>query len=399
MRVLMFSWEYPPYVVGGLGKQAAELAPAFQRLKDDSLHVDLLTTRYAGGDTVESISPSVTVHRVHTLPFSPLDHYNSIMASNSILVNYARRLAQQGSYDIIHTHDWLTGAASITLKHEWKTPLVSTIHATERGRHQGYLPSDTSHQINDMEWRLGYESWRLIVCSHYMIQELDNYFGVPANKVSVIPNGIDLNLLHRCPPETVAELRTRYAPHGERLLFFVGRITHEKGLHVLLRAMPKILHKHPNTRLLVAGKNSEKMMSQAQALGIADGVHFLGYITNEERDHFYQSVDAAIFPSLYEPFGIVALEAMAQGCNVIASYVGGLVEVVQHTQNGLTIYPNDPDSVAWAVDQLFSNPQAAQQYKVQALHQVQTLYNWDKIACHTLDFYRGVVAERQKVDW
>ncbi|MEZ4664188.1 MAG: glycosyltransferase family 4 protein [Caldilineaceae bacterium] len=399
MRVLMISWEYPPYVVGGVGKHAAELAPAFERLDDDALHIDLLTTRYSGGDEVEAISKSVTVHRVQTLPFTPVDHYNSVMASNGILVSYAQQLAKKERYDIIHIHEWLTGAAGVALKHAWKTPLVTTIHATERGRHQGYLPSDTSRQINHVEWQLGYESWRLIVCSRYMIQELGAFFGIPANKVSVIPNGVDMELLHPCPPETAAHLRKQYAPNGERLLFFVGRITHEKGLQVLLAAMPKILQKHPNTRLLAAGKNSEKMWERAHELGVADHVDFLGYITNEERDHLYQVVDAAVFPSLYEPFGIVALEAMAQGCNVIASDVGGLSEVVHHTQNGLTVYPNDPDSVTWAVDQLFSGPEAARRYKDLARHQVQTRYNWDTIACHTLKFYEHVITERSQVDW
>ena len=399
MRVLMISWEYPPYVVGGVGKHVAELAPAFERLADDSLHVDLVTTRYSGGAEVEAINKSVTVHRIQTLPFTPVDHYNAVVASNGILVSYAQQLAKKERYDIIHNHEWLTGAAGIALKHAWKTPLVTTIHATERGRHQGYLPSDTSRQINQMEWQLGYEAWRLIVCSRYMIQELGGFFGIPANKVGVIPNGVDMNQLHPCSAERAAQLRAEYAPNGERLLFFVGRITHEKGLQVLLAAMPKILQRYPNTRLLAAGKNSEKMWERAHELGIGHAVHFLGYITNEQRDHLYQTVDAAVFPSLYEPFGIVALEAMAQGCNVIASNVGGLSEVVHHTQNGLTIYPNDPDSVVWAVDQLFAGPEAAQRYRTQALHEVQTRYNWDTITCHTVEFYRHVVAERQQIEW
>ena len=399
MRVLMISWEYPPYVVGGVGKHVAELAPAFERLADDSLHVDLVTTRYSGGAEIEAINKSVTVHRIQTLPFTPVDHYNAVVASNGILVSYAQQLAKKERYDIIHNHEWLTGAAGIALKHAWKTPLVTTIHATERGRHQGYLPSDTSRQINQMEWQLGYEAWRLIVCSRYMIQELGGFFGIPANKVGVIPNGVDMNQLHPCSAERAAQLRAEYAPNGERLLFFVGRITHEKGLQVLLAAMPKILQRYPNTRLLAAGKNSEKMWERAHELGIGHAVHFLGYITNEQRDHLYQTVDAAVFPSLYEPFGIVALEAMAQGCNVIASNVGGLSEVVHHTQNGLTIYPNDPDSVVWAVDQLFAGPEAAQRYRAQALHEVQTRYNWDTITCHTVEFYRHVVAERQQTEW
>src|SRR5699024_487361 len=137
------------------------------------------------------------------------------------------------------------------------------------------------------------------------------------------------------PAEQQAAMRADYAPNGERLLFYVGRITYEKGLHVLLRAMPSILADHPNTRLLVAGKNSRHLQPLANELGIAQSVEFLDFISDAQRDAFYQVVDAAIFPSLYEPFGIVALEAMALDCNVIASNVGGLGEVVDHLVNGL----------------------------------------------------------------
>ena len=122
-------------------------------------------------------------------------------------------------------------------------------------------------------------------------------------------------------------LRSLYAPNGERLLLFVGRIVHEKGLQVLLRAMPRILAQHPNTRLLVAGKNGAAMWPLAFELGVEQAVIFLDYVTNAQRDCLYHVVDVAVFPSLYEPFGIVALEAMAAKCNVVASSIGGIDEV------------------------------------------------------------------------
>ena len=401
MRVLMISWEFPPHVVGGMGKHVAELVPALDDLQpgDEPLYIDVLTTRQAGGKAVEPLSEHVTVHRVVVPPIAPFDHYNSVIASNSALINHARRMGRKHKYDLIHIHEWSTGTVGIALKHEWKTPLLATIHATERGRHQGYLPSETSRQIDRMEWHICYEAWQLIICSRYMFSEVQEYFGVPPEKVRIVANGVDMNSLHICSRAKIEALRQKYAANGEKLLFFVGRITHEKGLQVLVHAMPQILAEYPHTRLLAAGKNSERMSPIAQEMGVDHAIDFLGYISDEARDHIYQTVDAAIFPSLYEPFGLVALEAMALNCNVIVSDVGGLREVVHHEENGLTAYPNDPNSVAWAVDHLFSNPTAATERRRCAYEQVQDAFSWQKIAYQTAQVYANIVAERRQVDW
>lgn len=401
MRVLILTWQFPPYTVGGMGKHVAELAPALNEvdLDGEPILVDVITTRYAGGAAEEEISDCLRVFRVDTPPISPVDYYNSAISCNGALVAQARKLAWHHKYDVIHNHDWLTGLASVTLKHEWKVPLLATIHATERGRHQGHLPSDNSVQIDSIEGRTCYEAWRVIACSQFMGRELQSYFGVPADKVDIIANGIDFRSLHRASPEIIQRLRKRHAPNGERLLYFVGRTTFEKGLHVLIEAMPKIVARYPNVRLLAGGKNSEKYLPMAQELGVDQSINFLGYIDDEERDHLYQVVDGAIFPSLYEPFGIVALEAMALGCNVITTDVGGLGEVVHHTENGLTVFPNDPDSIAWAVNQLFRDPEAARLRRRRAMQEVRDLYNWSLIAQQTAYLYAEIIRERATVDW
>ncbi|HRJ41538.1 MAG TPA: glycosyltransferase family 4 protein, partial [Caldilineaceae bacterium] len=224
-------------------------------------------------------------------------------------------------------------------------------------------------------------------------------FGVPLDKTSVIANGIDPAPLRGCAPDVVARLRLRYAPNGERLLFFVGRITPEKGLSLLLRAMPHILRHFPDVRLLVAGKNSEQMQSLVDELGISQAVELLGFVTDEARNCLYNTVDAAVFPSLYEPFGIVALEAMAAGCNVIVSDVGGLSEVVHHMHNGLTVIANNPQSIAWGVDVLFEDEERAAQWRATARENAETLYRWSDIAARTYELYKSVVEERRQVEW
>lgn len=401
MRVLIISWEFPPYVVGGIGTHVEQLVPRLGGLPTDAgpLHVDVLTTRANGGEAVESLSEYVTVYRVDTPATDANDLYNSVVDNNGVLVDFAQTLAEERQYDLIHVHDWLTAEAGLRLKHLWKQPLVVTIHATERGRHQGYLPSYTSQQIDNLEWHVTFEAWRVIACSDYMCHEMNAQYGLPFDKMVVIPNGVAPPHDVSCEPETLEALRERYAPHGERLLFFVGRITHEKGVQTLVRAIPRVLAAYPNTRLLVAGKNSQKLYPLAYELNVENNIDFLGYISNETRDCLYTIVDAAVFPSLYEPFGIVALEAMASNCNVIASATGGLGEVVQHEVNGLTTLPGDPLSIAWAVERLFADPEAAAKRRAVARTQIQDLYRWDIIGAKTAALYNDVVNGRRFVEW
>ncbi len=401
MRILVLTWEYPPYVVGGMGKHVAGLIPALRdvRSRYTPLHVDVVTTDYAGGPAQESIGDTVTIHRVETPPADSNDLYNSVIRGNHALFEYARQLLESQEYELVHIHDWLTGVAGMRVKHEYKIPLVVTIHATERGRHQGYLPNSTSVQIDALEKEICHEAWRVIVCSHFMTNELNAYFGTPRDKIAVIANGISFNQLYPCPPAERMRLRAQYAPNNERLLFFVGRIVHEKGLHILIKAMPQILADFPTTRLLVAGKNGRHLWPLAAELRVDHAIDFLDFITDQQRDWLYQIVDAAIFPSLYEPFGIVALEAMALGCNVIASDVGGLGEVVKHQENGLTIYPNDPGSIAWATRQLFLEQTEAARRRRRALAEVERLYDWKRIAQETTTLYDCVIAERKLTVW
>jgi len=401
MRVLMISWEFPPYVVGGIGTHVEKLVPCLGGLERDSgpLYVDVLTTNAGGGPAVELLGEYITVYRVDVPATDAIDLYNSVVDNNGVLVGFALAMGRERSYDIIHVHDWLTAEAGMQLKHLWKCPLVVTIHATERGRHQGHLPSHTSEQIDYLEWRVTFEAWRVIACSDYMCREMNQQFKLPFDKMTVIPNGVTPPHEATCEEPVRNALLQRYAPNRERLLFFVGRITHEKGVHILVRSMPRILATFPNTRLLVAGKNSQKLYPLAYELNVERNVEFLGYISNEMRDCLYALVDAAIFPSLYEPFGIVALEAMASNCNVIASDTGGLGEVVQHDVNGLTTLPGDPLSIAWAVERLFCDPEAAARRRAAACDQVSRLYRWERIGEMTACLYEEVVIARRAVNW
>lgn len=388
LRILMLSWEYPPFIIGGSGKHVADLVSALGQvvLDDRPLLIDVLAPRFAGGELEEQLSPAVTAFRV-AVPMAPPDPVSSLIPGLAPIAERATGLIQQHNYDLIHIQDWRFANLGIALKYRWHLPLIATFHLIERKRYQQDPPAEID-QIEQFERELCTEAKQIIVCSRFMRQELNAHLGAQLDKIKVIANGIKVKRKEDYPPEELSLLRQQYAPQGQKLLLFIGPAILEKGLPVLIRAMPHILADHPGTRLLVVGKYSDKIHSLAYELHVDKSIDFLGHVSDYHRDCLYQIVDAMIIPSLYEPFGRVALEAMAFGCNVIASNVGGLAEVVKHRENGLTNQPNDPQSIRQAVHLLFIDPAAAQQQRVRALDEIHTLYQWDKIAVQTAQVYQ-----------
>ena len=391
LRVLMLCAEYPPYVAGGVSKHVAEMLPALGKVTvaDKPVLLDLVTPCFARENPVEAISPTVTVYRVFVT--TPDDvSYGKVMADNAALIEQANSLLRRHDYDLLHIHDVAVGAAGLALKHQWQLPLLVTIHGTVKGRMPQALP-DEYNQVEQLERQVCDQADHIVVTSRFMCQEVHENLGIAFTKISVIPNGISTKIARDQPLALLHTLRQQYAPHGEKLLLFVGPTVHEKGLLTLIRTMPELVNHHPNVRLLVVSRHGTKLLPLAHALHVEEAITFLGFISDEHRDSLYQIVDAVIIPSLYEPFGLVALEAMALGCPVIASNVGGLGEVIQHRHNGLSILPNSPESIIEAVNQLFNNPAVTQQRRLNALHDIDTHYRWDKIAAQTANLYESLI--------
>jgi glycogen(starch) synthase len=398
VRVMMFSWEYPPHVVGGLGKHVAELLPPLGNLPGMEVH--LVTPSWDGGEPLDRVG-GATVHRVQA-PTIEGDFYTGAWQTNLRLEEYARALWQTaGPFDLIHVHDWLVAFVGNAFKQSFKTPLLSTIHATERGRGRGYLASDQARAIHHIEWWLSFESWRVIACSEYMRDEISSFFACPRDKIEVVPNGVETTRFDRLEGQDFSRFRNMYALPSEQIVFSVGRVVFEKGLHVLVKAMPLILAQHPSTKVVVAGKGPEleSLRSLAWSLGVGEKVLFTGFITDEDRDRLFKIADCAVFPSLYEPFGIVALEAMAAQCPVVVSEVGGLKDVVQHAETGITVHPDDPASLAWGIIHALQNPQWSAARVANAYRVVREEYNWERIARMTVDVYRRVIGERAISNW
>jgi len=398
VRILMFSWEYPPHIVGGLGKHVTELAPA---LVAQGVELHIVTPAWAGG-AHEEHSGNLYVYRVAP-PDGPFDDvYDSAERTNARMGDFAEELyADLGGFDLVHVHDWLGAFAGERLKHAHKIPLLATIHATEMGRNHGSLHENLQQSIHSVEWWLAYEAWRVIACSQYMAWEVQTYFHIPADKVDVIANGVDTARFDRWHGADLADFRLRYARPDEKIVFYVGRVVYEKGLQVLVDAVPKVLAEFPQAKFVIAGTGGMlgELRHRVQERGLAGKVLFTGYIADGDRDRLLALSSCVVFPSLYEPFGIVALEAMASRAPVVVSAVGGLAEVVTHAETGITTYPGNPDSLAWGILHTLQEPAWAKQRADVAYQMVVEQYNWARIARQTIDVYERIISERAEAMW
>jgi glycogen(starch) synthase len=398
MRVLMLSWEYPPHVVGGLGKHVADLLPVLAR---HGVEVHLLTPRWAGGEEHERVD-GARVYRIDPPSVAVPDFYAGAWQANLRLEEHGFLLHDllQG-FDLIHAHDWLVAFASCALKRLHKIPLLSTIHATERGRSRGMLQTEMQKAVNDVEWWLAYESWGVICTSQFMAQELVDSFSVPRDKIYIIPNGVDTAHFDILQGEELSAFRAQYADPDEKLIFNVGRVVYEKGTHVLVEAVPKVLAEYPQAKFVIAGTGGmlDTLRERAAALGVSSKIIFSGFISDEDRNRLYRVADCAVFPSLYEPFGIVALEAMAARVPVVVSEVGGLRQVVQHGETAITVYPDDAGSLAWGILHTLQHPEWAAMRVENAYLIVAREYNWDHIAERTIEVYGRIIQERASTDW
>ena len=396
MKILMLTWEYPQRVVGGIARVVYDLSRTL--LKDGH---DVTVVTYRDGDVPYfEDDKGVKVYRVDNYMINPNNFIDWIMQMNFNMIAKANELiAEQGNFDVIHAHDWLVAYAAKTLKNSYNIPLVSTIHATEAGRNSG-IHDEQQRYINDTEWMLTYESSEVIVNSNYMKGELQRLFGLPYEKINVVPNGVNLNLFNGI--ERDYNFRRKYAMDNEKIILFMGRLVYEKGVQHLISAMPKILNGYHDAKLVIGGKGGmmDELKAQVNAMGISQKVCFAGYLSGKDVQQMYKCADIAVFPSTYEPFGIVALEAMLSENPVVVSDIGGLNEIVQHRENGMKTYCGNPNSIADSILELLFDHKLCADITRKAKNKVRNEYNWSKIAQDTHFTYQKAicqtVAEKQK---
>ena len=389
MKILMLSWEYPPRIVGGLGRVVHDLS---HRLIKDGHEVTVVTYKDGNVPYFES-DGGVKVYRVDNFMIHPNNFIDWIMQLNfNMIAKTGEIIAKEGNFDVIHAHDWLVAYAAKTLKASYGIPLVSTIHATEAGRNGG-IREEQQKYINDTEWMLTYESSEVIVNSNYMKSELQRLFGLPFEKINVVPNGVSPS--NFTVNERDYDFRRQYAMDNEKIILFMGRLVYEKGVQHLIGAMPNILENYHDAKLIIAGKGGMlgELQAEVNSLGLGNKVYFTGHLTPKQVQQMYKCADVAVFPSTYEPFGIVAIEAMLSGVPTVVTDIGGLNEIVEHGITGMKSYAGNSNSLADSILALLFDHKLCDTVVKNAKQKVKTTYNWTKIAQDTHFTYQKAICE------
>ena len=385
-RVLILSWEYPPIVEGGLARHVRKLSEELVR-QGTEVHV---LTRGGHEHPAEEDRNGVRVHRVAEPPFpkNDLDAFVKwVEAMNRHMRQAGAAIGERFDFDLVHGHDWLVAKAAKALAARLSVPYLTTIHATEYGRHQGWVDKHPQSYIHGVERWMARRADGVIVCSHYMRGHVADVYGIRESRVQVIPNGIDpMDLV---PVGDLATLRARFAGPDERLILLVGRLVYEKGFQLALDALPGLIRRLGNVRFLVAGSGTHEaeLKRQARRLGLMRHGTFVGWIGDDVLHSLYRIADLTVVPSLYEPFGLVALEAMASGCPCIVADTGGLREVVPNHDVGLRFRSKDPKSLATMVERVLTDDGLRDRLTTEASEHV-LRFDWVDVARRTREVYR-----------
>jgi glycogen synthase len=385
-RALILSWEYPPLIEGGLARHVRKLSEGLVE-RGDEVHV---LTRGGEESPDEEILAGVHVHRVRepTRPAELNEFVAWVERMNSDMLAAGVELGDRFDFDIVHGHDWLVAAACDHLAKRFGTPLVTTIHATEHGRHQGWVNKHPQSYIHGVERWITNRSDKVLVCSTFMREQVVDVFGVDEDRVEVIPNGIDPEDLQVVDDAELARLRAEFAAPDERLVLLIGRLVYEKGFQFALEALPSIIERLPHTRFIVAGSGTheQELRRQAEELGLMDHGTFVGWIGDDVLHSLYRIADVCVVPSIYEPFGLVALEAMASSCPCIVADTGGLREVVPHDEVGLRFRARDPESLAEMTIRVLEDAELCRRLTAEAFQHLRR-FDWADVAERTAAVY------------
>ncbi|MDX6636745.1 MAG: glycogen synthase [Solirubrobacterales bacterium] len=394
-RTLILTWEYPPLIEGGLARHVRKVA---EGLAECGVEVHVLTRGGEESPPEEEVA-GVRIHRVLE-PKRPSDLGEFVAwveRMNSDMLAAGVDLGDRFDFDIVHGHDWLVAMACDHLSRRFDAPLVTTIHATEHGRHQGWVENHPQSYIHGVERWVTNRADRVIACSVYMRDQIADIFGVDDERITVIPNGIDPGDLRPADEPELRRLRAEFAAPDERLVLLIGRLVYEKGFQLALDAMPAVIAAAPNTRFLVAGSGTHEaeLHRQARELGLMEHGTFLGWIGDDVLHSLYRIADVCVVPSIYEPFGLVALEAMASGCPCIVADTGGLREVVPRDEVGLRFTARDPQHLAAAAVRLLTDDELRDRLIREAREHVQR-FDWADVAAATCELYAELVPVEER---
>ncbi len=397
LNVMMFSWEFPPRVIGGISPHVYFLSKS---LAKNNVKVHVVTCDFPGAPDHEVID-GVEVYRIDSYKNPSPDFATWVYLMNLNMQREAAAIAAKlaDKIDVFHAHDWLVATAGIGLKHIFRKPLLVTMHSTEIGRRDG-LHTSTEHMIHETEAWLTYEAWRVICCSDYMVQHVKWAFGLPADKLAMVPNGVNPHVYDGLEKQDLREFRAKFALPTEKIVLYVGRLVYEKGIHILINAVPRVLAKADAKFVIVgSGYMQEQLSNIVKSMGLEHKVLFTGFVDEENLLKLQKIADVSVVPSLFEPFGIVALEAMAAKSPVVVSDTGGLSEIVDHDVTGVKVYPNNADSLAWGITKVLLDDEYKKRIREAAYKKILEKYDWDKIAQQTRRMYEAVLGEYSKSFW
>jgi 1,4-alpha-glucan branching enzyme len=397
LSVMMLTWEFPPRIIGGISPHVYYLS---RSLAKNGAKVYVVTCDFPGAPAHEVVN-GVEVFRIDSYKNPSPDFATWVYLMNMNMQKEAAAIVRSlgGEVDVFHAHDWLVATAGIGLKHVFRKPFFATIHSTEIGRRNG-LHLDYERMIHETEAWLTYEAWKVICCSDYMVSHVRWAFGLPEDKLVMVPNGVNAEVYSKNGKGDLGQFRLKFALPEEKIILFVGRLVYEKGIHVLVNAIPRVLEK-ANAKLVIVGNGymKDQLSGLVGRIGLGRKVMFTGFVDDDTLRKLQMCADVSVVPSLFEPFGIVALEAMAAKSPVVVSDTGGLSEIVEHDVSGVKVYVDNPDSLAWGIAKVLTDDGYANWLRTNAYKRIQEKYNWDKIAQQTKTIYSNVLNEYSKSFW
>lgn len=381
MKILHFSWEYPPVMFGGLGAHVVELTREQVRQGNQ---VTVITQQSDPASPESEVVQGVRVLRVNNCyPQLPLTQESlDVWARGFALASFAAARDHLGDWvpDIVHGHDWVGAEQTQLLSHHLHIPQVITIHATEFGRHQGWLVSRISRTVHARELRAISQATRVIVCSKYMKHELVDSLGADHRKISVVPNGVDSSDSGSyIPPKPSRDLFT---------IGFLGRVEWEKGVHHVIDALALLHGCGFRLRIIGTGSQLPHLMGKIARRGLTDQVDLFGYVSSERKRELLSECNVLVVPSSYEPFGIVALEAGLAGVPLVVSRAGGLTDVIPTREFGYPLEQVTGESIAQCILEIANDPQESTRRAQNLFDRVVNVYNWASIAGLTAHVYR-----------
>lgn len=376
MKPLFLTWEYPPIKAGGIAAHCEDLATTLA----ERGHEPVVITQ--GPEESINYQDGVEVHRV-TSTDNAVDTLSWAMSLGHEFEEKAIELQKKKDFDLVHAHDWMTVPGATGLKKTLGLPMVFTVHSTQQGRDG--LESEYQSTIHDLEWYGTYEADEIITVGREFSEEVKHTFQVPENKINYIPNGVNLE---KFDGHSGNFHHGNYALDYEKIVLFVGRMYPQKGPGHLIEAMPQILNRNPEAKFVMCGSGATEHYKEIAKKQVGEKAHFPGYVPEEELISLLKNASMTVAPSVYEPFGIVPLEAAACNTATVGSYTGGMKDTIVHEYTGLHTYPADSNSIADQVARALNDPGWTNWMGDKARKRVEDNFRWEQIAAWTTGIYQ-----------